>query len=477
MDYHEIKNLIGYPAVDLLRSDNAPMVLGFLFRAFKAHHRAVLPEGQIRSMLEAYLEELRESEPDRYTMSAAQYLALWCDNSHQYLRKYLLEGSPEPLFELTDGSEKALLWMEQLSGTTGFVGTESRLDSIFKGLDDLLRNTTTDVNVRVRQLESDMARIQEEIDRIRTTGVVPTYKPVQINERFAQLVSTARELMGDFRLVEHNLKRIAQAIAEQHAKPDVTKGSILGEMLDAEEALRKSEQGQSFYAFWELLLSGERQQQFQEALEKVLSLPDLHEKLRTRSLLNQLIEHLLIEGEKVLDSGERMATNLRRVLDSRRAADRAKVGELIHDIQGLAITLRPDPPEGTVCEVQEFGEFFNSMSRPLWEQPAQMNLLGQVEVADNQISKEDLKAFSNLPHISLNRLRKNVKDILDNNQTQTLEHVLGRFPPKYGMLEVLGYLLLAMDDPRHYVGDDDQIIIVPGPKPTKWRVPCVLFCK
>ena len=480
MDYHEIRNLMGYPAVDLLRSDNAAMVLGFLFRAFKAHHRAVLPEGQIRAMLEAYLEELRDAEPDKYTMSAAQYLALWCDNSHQYLRKYLLEESPEPLFELTAGSEKALLWMEQLSGTTGFVGTESRLDSIFKGLDDLLRNTTTDVDVRVKQLEADAARIQAEIDRIRTTGIVPTYTAVQINERFAQLLSTARELLGDFRLVEDNLKRIAQTIAEEHAKPDITKGSILGNMLDAEEALRNSEQGQSFYAFWALLLSSERQQQFQESLENVLSLQGLNERLKTSPLLCNLIEHLLIEGEKVLDSGERMATNLRRVLDSRRAADRAKVNELIQEIQALAITVRPNPPDNPIFADEEFEEFFNAMGRPLWQVPAEMNALGQVEVADNQISKEDLKAFSNLPHISMSQLRGNIRATLEGKRTQTLEHVLDRFPPKYGMIEVLGYLLLAMEDPKHFVGEDaEQVVTVPGPAgtPTKWLVPRVLFCE
>jgi hypothetical protein len=272
MDYQELRQLMAYPAVDLLRSDNAAMVMGFLFRAFKAQHRAVLPEGQLRTMLDAYLEQLRETEPEKYTMSAAQYLALWCDNAHQYLRKYLLEDSDEPQFELTAGSEKALLWMEQLSGSTEFVGTESRLDSIFKGLDDLLRNTTSDVDTRIKQLEADAARIREEIDRIRVAGFAPTYTPVQINERFAQMLTTARELLSDFRRVEDNFKRIAQEIAEQHAKPGITKGAIVGHMLDADEALRHSEQGQSFYAFWNLLLSEQRQQQFQVALQQVLSL-------------------------------------------------------------------------------------------------------------------------------------------------------------------------------------------------------------
>jgi hypothetical protein len=250
MTYQEIKILLDHPAAGLLRSQNAAMVLGFLFHAFKSQHRATLSEGQLRALLDAYLEDLRQSDPEGYPMTSAQYLGIWCDDAHQFLRKYYGEDSTEPIFELTSGAEKALLWMEQLQGSTGFVGTESRLENIFSGLDDILRNTTTDINVRIQQLQTDAARIQEEIDRIRATGAVSIYTPVQVNERFALLLSTARELLGDFRLVEENFKRIAQQIAEQHAKPEYTKGAILGHMLDADDALKKSEQGQSFYAFW-----------------------------------------------------------------------------------------------------------------------------------------------------------------------------------------------------------------------------------
>jgi len=164
---------------------------------------------------------------------------VWCDDAHGFLRKYYGDDPKEPLFELSSGSEKALLWLEQLQ-QTGFVGTESRLESIFAGLDDLLRNSTSDVGERIKQLSEEISKTQAEIDHIRATGFVPTYTPVQINERFARLLTTARELLGDFRLVEENFKRIAQQIAEEHAKPGFTKGAILGHMLDADDALRKS---------------------------------------------------------------------------------------------------------------------------------------------------------------------------------------------------------------------------------------------
>jgi hypothetical protein len=357
------------------------------------------------------------------------------------------------------------------------VGTESRLENIFSGLDDILRNTTTDINVRIQQLKTDAARIQEEIDRIRATGAVPIYTPVQVNERFALLLSTARELLGDFRLVEENFKRIAQQIAEQHAKPEYTKGAILGHMLDADDALKKSEQGQSFYAFWGLLLATERRLKFQEALQNVLSLPELNERLKNNPLLKNLVSHLLIEGEKVLDSHQRMSTNLRRVLDTTRAVDRAHVQSLIKDIHALAVRLKTDPPDGAIWSVEESPEFFNAMSRPLWQAPEALDEVKSVDVADDRISLEMLKKFSNLPHIRLHDLRKNVDTCLEQISTLTLEMVLDRFPPKYGMTEVLGYLIVALESQKHFVDEEEQVITIPGPVPARWRVPKVLFCK
>jgi hypothetical protein len=479
MDYQEIRQLMTYPAIDLLRSDNAAMVLGFLYRAFKAQHRAVLPEGQLRAMLESYLEELRQSDPEKYPMTSAQYLGTWCDTAHQYLRKYLLEDSDDPQFELTAGSEKALLWLEQLSGTTGFVGTESRLDSIFKGLDDLLLNTTKDPNVRVKQLEEEAARIREEIDRIRVAGSAPTYSAVQVNERFAQMLTTTRELLSDFRRVEDNFKRIAQEIAEKYAQPGVTKGAIVGHMLDADEALRHSEQGQSFYAFWKLLLSDQRRQQFQVALQQVLSLPDLNDRLKDSPLLRDMIRHLQIEGEKVLDSSQRMATNLRRVLDTTRAADRTKVQELIKEIHTMAVRLRANPPQGDILMVEEYPEIFASMSRPLFEPKTALNELKGVEVANDEMSVADLERLASLPDIQLEPLIRNVEACLEQQPTVTLENVLDRFPPEHGMLQVLGYIMVAIRNPKHWVGQEEeyQVITIAGPTPTRWRVPRILYCK
>lgn len=468
--------MLDHPAVNLLRAQNGAMLLGFLHRTFKAQHRVTVPESQMQALLELYLEEVRNAEPGAYPMTPSQYLTNWCEEGRGFLRKYYGEDSTEPVFELTSGAEKALLWLDQLSHTE-FVGTESRLESIFSGLDEILKNSNPNVEERVSQMQQEIDRLRAQIDGIRASGVAPTYTPVQLNERYARILATARELLGDFRMVEENFKKIAQDIAEQQANPGLTKGAIVGRMLDADEALKNSEQGQSFYGFYRLLLATERQQQFRAALEEVLSLPHLNAALRSSPVLNQLIANLLAEGEKVLESHQRMSTNLRRVLDTTRVKDRLKVLELIQEIQAAALPLRDNPPEDEhVMEIEDVLDSFAAMGRPLWQPPPEIALAKDVQVADDTISKEDLRQFANLSRIRLAELRSRVKEMLSESSSLSLFEVLDKYPPRDGMLEVIGYIMVALENPRHIVTDDEsETVTIPGPRARTWRIPKVIF--
>lgn len=476
MEYHEFNLLLRLPALQLLRAQNAPMLLGFLHQTFKREHKVAVPEGQLRAALAAYLDELREKDPLAYPKSAAEYLADWCDEAHGFLRRYYGNDVNEPLFELTTGSEKALLWLDSLQEAR-FIGTESRLESIFAGLDDILKYASSDPDERIRRLESEAHQIRVEIDHIRATGSVTSFSPVQINERYAQILGTARELLSDFRQVEENFKRIAREIAERQTQPGITKGAIVGHLLDSHDALRESEQGQSFFAFWNLLLSVDRQQQFQEQVEHVVGLPALNDDHRSNQLLRRLIFHLLREGEKVVESHQRMSTNLRRVLDTTHLNERRQVGELLQAIRNAALKLRHvQPADEDFFQVEDFPDVFSAMSRPLWQAPESASLTGSIENDEVQIGLDELRRFRNLPQIRLEELRRNVAACLEREPTVTLQQVLDFFPPRQGMMEVAGYVIVASSEPHHYIGEDTQIVEVP-PNSRRWRVPRVLFCK
>ena len=477
MEYHEINLLLESPALRLLRAQNAPMLLGFLHQAFKREHRVAIPEGQLRASLSAYLDDLRESDPSAYPKSAGEYLVDWCGEGQGFLRRYYGNEANEPLFELTTGSEKALLWLESLQ-EAHFIGTESRLESIFKGLDEILKFACADPAERIERLESEAASLRIEIDRIRATGAVPSFSPVQINERYAQVLGTARELLSDFRQVEDNFKRVAREIAQRQTLPGITKGAIVGHLLDSHDALRDSEQGQSFFAFWNLLLSADRQEQFQDQVDQVAALDGLSDDHRRHPLLRRLISHLLREGEKVLESHQRMSTNLRRVLDTAHLNERRQVGELLQAIRNAALKLRDDPPDDDVFHhVEDFPEVFSALSRPLWQAPESIALGGVIENDTENLGLDELRRFRNLPQIRLEELRRNVSTCLRREPTVTLQQVLDLFPPRHGMMEVVGYLVVAANDAAHVVEEETEVLEWPAAVGRRWRVPRVLFCR
>ena len=87
--------------------------------------------------------------------------------------------------------------------------------------------------------------------------------------------------------------------------------------------------------------------------------------------------------------------------------------------------------------------------------------------------------FHGLSHISLAELRAQVRACLIAAETVLLSDVLHRYPPREGILEVAGYLVLAMQDSNHYVAPDQRcdVLIDALGEEGVWSVPEALFTR
>ena len=186
----------------------------------------------------------------------------------------------------------------------------------------------------------------------------------------------------------------------------------------------------------------------------------------------------LLTRSEVVESHQRMSTNLRRVLDTAHLAERRRVGELLQEIRKGALVVRDFPPaDEDFFQVEDFPDPFATMSRPLWQTPEFVVSAGPVEVEENVLALDELHRFRNLPQIRLQELRRNVESCLARDYTVALQQLLDAFPPHHGIMEVIGYLILATTESRHYVGEDSETIELPPPRHQRWRVPRVMFCK
>lgn len=473
MTFLEVRELLRHPSAGLLRRPQAAFILSFLFSAFKKSGLGQIENEVLRAKLADWLERHRDQEEFEAGREARDYLEDWCSSRCGWLRRTLPPITEVPVFELTAATEKALLWLEDLKGSS-FVGTESRMESIFGQIDALLTESSGDIELRLAALRDRLRQTEEEILAIERTGTVQVLDARQVKERFLRLLEEARTLMSEFRQVEENFREVARVVVEKQADSAMTRGHIMGGVLDSHDELRQSPQGQSFYGFVRLLLDPERREKFEEQAAKVQALPQLDSEDRENMLLRRLLPALRSEQDKVGDSTRRLASNLRRALETSQLAERRRIRELVSEVQQLALRTKDNPPEGTFLEVPELLPVWQGMSRPLWDPPTELksNSLegGDAEAIDN----ETLLALGGLAHLSLEKLNEQVETCLEGETWVSLRSVLRRFPPTHGLLEILGYLVIAAQHPdRHHLPwDRTELLEIEG---ARWRIPAVSF--
>ena len=198
--------------------------------------------------------------------------------------------------------------------------------------------------------------------------------------------------------------------------------------------------------------------------------------LRDDPLLRLLFPRLRAEQEKVGASTQRLTANLRRALETARLSERRRVRELIGEIRALALRLKEDAPRRPdFFEVEELLGVWTGLSRPLWDEGQAIRLDAGLTVDTTDADLSDFARLSSLPLLTLETLRANVESCLEGRDFVLLTEILQRFPVQQGVLEVLGYLILAERTPHYFVPDQfDEIDPGDG---ARWRVPLAMFCR
>jgi Protein of unknown function (DUF3375) len=244
MKYEQIKyELENSATIKLLRSRNAALVLSFLHQQFKVTQSISITQTELETKLGDFIEYLQNDDAENYPRLPKEYLSDWCDDR---LLSKTFESGDEPVFKLTSDTEKAIAWIEDLQQRDEFVGTESRFLQIFSLLKEIQDRSTTDVETRIAQLEQERDRVQEQIDRIRQTGETDLYSQTQLQERFILTDKLARQLIADFRDIEQNFQSLTRKVQQAQLAQDSRKGTVLGQVLDADVELKESDQGRSF---------------------------------------------------------------------------------------------------------------------------------------------------------------------------------------------------------------------------------------
>lgn len=491
MDYEQIKqDLKDSATIKLLRSQNAALVLSFLHRQFKTPRQAAVTEiaqTELESKLEDYLEALRdwEQNPERYPKAPRDYLNAWC--GEQWLRKtFRHRGSQahrdEPVFTLTPATEKAIAWLEDLQQKADFVGTESRFLQIFDLLKQIKEGSTVDVEERLAQLQQERDALDRQIIEIRETGEVSTFNAIQLQERFIDANKMTRQLIADFREIEQNFRDLTRKVQEAQLIQDRRKGAVLGSVLDADQALRESDQGRSFYAFWNFLMNDSRRDELKSLIQAAYQLADLQSLTPDYPLLRRIERHLAEAGGQIIRSNQRLAEKLRQMLDERALQENRRVTELLTEVRRLALAaaaIAPDEPDFWLLEGNPQVQL--AMARPLHPLQDSPNLKFELDLTPREgvdMAAEIAECVQQF-YVDETKLRDRIAQALENRTQIPLLDLLHLYPVTQGLPEVVAYLAIATQSPQHQVNPEVvESVLIPSLEPDqhlKLSLPQIVF--
>ena len=452
LDYTTLDTLRrSHPAWRLLDSPHAPLVASFLHQAFVAPNVRVMAQADLVEKLEDVLFGLRLSLGDgTFPRAAAQYLDDWAANDKGWLRKFYPPGSDEPHFDLTPATEKALAWLEGLT-QRAFVGTESRLMTVFELLRQMVAGSETDPETRIRELEKRRAEIDAEIERVRA-GEMPVLDATAVKDRFQQVAATARELLSDFREVEQNFRNLDRSVRERIALWDGGKGALLDSIFGERDAIADSDQGRSFRAFWDFLMSPARQEELSALLESVFGLEAV-QSLAPDGRLKRVHYDWLEAGEHTQRTVALLSMQLRRFLDDQAWLENRRIMEVLHGIETRALALRVAPPMGNFMELDAAAPGIElPMERPLYSPPIRPVITEQV-LLDGEADVETDALFGQVV-VDKARLAGWIRQSLQEKTQVTLGELVLQHPLEHGLAELVAWLTLASEG-RKTVFEED----------------------
>ncbi len=470
-----------HPAWRLLRSDHAPLVASFLYRVFVAPNVRVMPAADLAEALEDELYALRlHLGESAFPRAALDYLNDWASADRGWLRKFYKPGTDEAQFDLTPATEKAIAWLTQLAQRQ-FVGTESRLLTLFDLLKQMSEGSEADPAKRLAELQKKRDEIDAEMARVQS-GDVALLDDTGLKDRFQQFTQGARELLTDFREVEHNFRQLDRRVRERIALWEGSKGTLLQAIMGERDAIADSDQGKSFRAFWDFLLSSRRQEELTQLLERVLTLPAVAA-LQPEARIRRVHYDWMEAGEHTQRTVAVLSQQLRRFLDDQAWLENRRIMDLLHGIESKALALRGTPPPGTVMEVSQPGTDIElPMERPLFT-PATRPVIARLVL---QAGDEDIDAAALFEQVVVDkaRLSRHIRQALQDRSQVTLHELLSRQPLQQGLAELVAYLQIASDDFRTVVDEAMpepilwQAVTVDGePMTRSARLPRVIFIR
>lgn len=445
LDYQTLESLRqNHPAWRLLASSHAPLIASFLNHSFVVANKRLMSQADLVESLEDVLFDLRGQLGESvFPKSAIAYLNDWAAPEKGWLRRFYALDSDEVQFDLTPSTEKAMAWLESLN-QRNFVGTESRLLTLFELLRQLSIGSDDNPESHLQALKQRRAEIDAEISAV-SMGELTLLDDTALKERFMQFNQQARELLSDFREVDYNFRKLDRSVRERIAQRDGGKGELLEAILGERDAIAGSDQGNSFQAFWDFLMSSKRQDEFTDMLQQVLELPAINA-LKPDKRTRRIHYDWLEAGEQTQRTIALLSQQLRRFLDDQTWLENRRIMDILQGIETKTLasrdTLFSTSTENTFTHIDASAASISlPMERPLYNPPIK-NIIANIQL---QAGDEDLDSSALYSQIVIDKtaIVQHIRHSLQHKSQVSLSDLCQMRPLQQGLAELVAYLELT----------------------------------
>ena len=233
-------------------------------------------------------------------------------------------------------------------------------------------------------------------------------------------METAQTLLSDFRAVEHNFRLLDRDARIKISTWEGTKGDLLDHILGDRDAIAESDQGRSFRAFYDLLMSTDRQDELTRLLERMLALDPI-KILKPNKRIKRVHYDWLTAAEATQRTAAKLSGELRRYLDDKAWLENRRIMRILHDIEARAIEISDTRPTGDFIELDATApEIALPMDRPLISRPHRPTLDHRATAtcsddASVEAAGEHRKMLKSLREEGLPRFEARFKSLLNEN--------------------------------------------------------------
>lgn len=460
MDINQlVQTLNNSPSVKLLKMRSAEFFLAFVTSVFD--EQMAIGGEKLQMLLENWLDNQHEDIIDEdinietlgesNEAKAKRLIKEWTDKG--LFANYQNEDG-EIIYELSSHTNKVIDWVTSLKKEE-YIGTESKFKTLFSQLKDLVEFSNEDREKRLELLRQKKEDIERQIESLEMGEEIEVYEDYQIEPRYNSLNKLAKELLSDFKEVDDNFKEIIKQIYKRQTDNEGKK-NILNYIFDAYAELKDSQQGKSFYAFWEFLLSSELQKEWDELTDLLYKTLDNRNIDSKDKFLKEMKKHLFDAGEKVSKTNDRMSEKLSLIIRNNGNSDTQATKRVINDIKKLLLNTTQNKERNNASLSYEVVELNLPLER-------QLNLTPKQEIEYKNVPTEASLGITELErldklynHHQIDRkiLRKRIDIILRENTQTTLAEVIElNNGIEKGLSELFGYIAI-LKEYKTVVSDD-----------------------